>query len=106
MAIHSSNVVLRAKWARGWELMRAGKTSEGYDLLAGVTLSDLQAVTDAEHPEPTCKRVQTIIERQPPAEAGGELTVMDVLIRAAKRGDHEASDLLVFGDLEGLEAAE
>ena len=106
MTIHSSRLVLRAKWARGWELMRAGKTSEGYDLLAGVRLSDLQALIDAEQPERTCKRIQSIIERQPPAEASDELTVMDVLIRAAKRGDHEASDLLVFGDLEGLEAAE
>jgi hypothetical protein len=31
---------------------------------------------------------------------------MEALIRAAKRGDHEASDLLVFGDLEELEAVE
>lgn len=106
MTTHSSNVVLRAKWLRGWELMRAGKTSEGYDLLAGVRLSDLQAVTGAEHPERTCKRVQSIIERQPRPEAGDDCHVMEALIRAAKRGDHEASDLLVFGDLEELEAVE
>ena len=106
MAIHSSNVVLRAKWLRGWELMRAGKTSEGYDLLAGVRLSDLHAVADAEHPERIFMRVQSIIERQPRLGAGDDCQVMEALIRAAKRGDHEASDLLVFGDLEELEAVE
>ncbi len=106
MATHSSKVVLRAKWLRGWELMRAGKTSEGYDLLAGVKLSDLQAVTEAERPERISLRVQSIIERQPRADSDDDCPVMEVLIRAAKRGDLEASDLLVFGDLEELGAAE
>jgi hypothetical protein len=106
MATHSSNVVLRTKWLRGWELMRAGKTSEGYDLLAGVKLSDLRAVTDAEHPERIFMRVQSIIERQPRLEAGDDCHVMDALIRAARRGDHDASDLLVFGDLDELGTAE
>jgi hypothetical protein len=102
MSIHPSKLVLRAKWLRGWELMRAGKTSEGYDLLAGVRLGELQGVTDPERPERIFMRVQAIIERQPPAEAGDDRTVMDVLIRAAKRGDHDARDLLVFGDLDEL----
>jgi hypothetical protein len=100
MATHSTKAILRAKWLRGWELMRAGKTSEGYDLLAAVKLSELGAVSDAERPERTFIRVQSIIERQPRGEAGGDGTVMDVLIRAGRRGDHEASDLLIFGDLE------
>lgn len=106
MAAHSSALVIRAKWLRGWALMRAGKTSEGYDQLAGVTLSDLQAITDVEHPERLVMRLQSIIEQQPRAEAGDDCTVMDVLIRAAKRGDRDARDLLVFGDMEGSEAAE
>jgi hypothetical protein len=99
MAMHSSEVVIRTKWVRGWELMRAGKTSEGCDQLAGVTLSDLQAITDPEHPERVAIRVQSIIERQPRTEADDKRSVMDLLIGAAKRGDQEASDLLVFGDL-------
>jgi hypothetical protein len=99
MAMHSSEFAIRAKWVRGWELMRAGKTSEGCDQLAGVTLSDLQAITDAEQPERVAMRVQSIIDRQPRAEAGDGRSVMDLLIGAAKRGDQEASDLLVFGDL-------
>jgi len=106
MAIHQSNVVLRAKWLQGWRLMRAGKTSEGCDQLAGVTLSELQAITDVEHPERVAMRVQSILERQPRADAGGDCLVMDALIRAAKRGDHDASDLLVFGDLEAQGPAE
>ena len=105
MTIHSSEAVLRAKWLRGWELMRAGKTSEGYDLLAGVKLSDLRAVTDAEHPERIFMRVQSIIERQPRAEAGDDCLVMDALIRAAKQGDHDASELLVLGDLDEVGTA-
>ena len=79
--------------------MRAGKTSEGYDLLAAVKLSDLGAVSHAERPERTFIRVQSIVARQPRGE-GGDGTVMDALIRAGRRGDHEASDLLIFGDLE------
>ena len=79
--------------------MRAGKTSEGYDQLAGVTLSEIQAIADIEHPERVAMRVQSILERQPRADAGGDCLVMDALIRAAKRGDHDASDLVVFGDL-------
>ena len=100
MATQQTEAVLRAKWLRGWELMRAGKTSEGYELLAEVELSDLAAVSNAERPERTSIRVQSIIERQPRGEAGGEGTVMDALIRAARRGDHEANELLIFGDLE------
>ena len=99
MAIQQTKAVLRAKWLRGWELMRAGKTSEGYDLLAGVKLKDLAAVSDAQRPEHTFIRVQSIIARQSRGE-GGDGTVMDVLIRAGRRGDPEASDLLIFGDLE------
>lgn len=39
MASYSSNLTLRAKWNRGWALMHAGKTSEGYDLLSGIKSS-------------------------------------------------------------------
>jgi hypothetical protein len=100
MATHQSKAILRANWLRGWELMRAGRTSEGYDLLAGVKLSDFAAVSDAERPERIFFRVQSIIERQPCAEAAADGTVMDALICAAKRGDQEASDLLIFVDME------
>ena len=99
MAIHSSQVTLRAKWRRGWALMRAGKTTEGYDLLSGIKLLDLKSVSDPEHPERISLRVQAIIERQPCGEANEGYAVMDVLVRAAKRGDQGASELLVFGDL-------
>ena len=99
MATHSSNLTLRAKWNRGWVLMGAGKTSEGYDLLSGIKLVDLKYVADAERPGRLFLRVHSIIERQPPAGADETRTVMEVLIHAAKRGDHDASDLLVFGDL-------
>ena len=80
--------------------MRAGKTSEGYDLLAGVKLSDLATLSDVERPERTFVRVQSIIERQPRGEIGSDGTMIDTLIRAAKRGDPEANELLIFGDLE------
>jgi hypothetical protein len=99
MAKHSIELTTRAKWMRGWALMGAGKTSEGYDLLSGIKLDDLRFVADTERPERLLMRVQSIIERQPSADAGKDDMVMEVLIRAAKRGDHEASDLLVFGDL-------
>ncbi len=106
MTIHPTKAVLRAKWLRGWELMRAGKTSEGYDLLAEIKLGDLQGGPDVERPERIFMRVQSIIERQTRAETDDDCTVMDALIRAAKRGDHEARDLLVFGDLGELGAVE
>ncbi len=35
-----------------------------------------------------------------PQTAGGDGTVMEALIRAPKRGDNEANELLIFGDLE------
>jgi hypothetical protein len=106
MGIHSSALVIRAKWLRGWALMRAGKTSEGYEQLAGVIFSDLQAISDVEHPERVAMRVQSIIERQPRAEGDDDCLVMEALVRAGKRGDHDASDLLVFGDLQEMEPAE
>ena len=104
MAIYSSQVTLRAKWRRGWALMRAGKTTEGYDLLSGIKLLDLKSVNDPEHPERISLRIQAIIERQPCGEADEDesCAVMDVLIRAAKRGDQGGSELLVFGDLGGV----
>ena len=80
--------------------MRAGKTSEGYEQLAGVTFSDLQAISDVEYPERVAMRVQSIIERQPRAEGDDDCFVMEALVRAGKRGDHDASDLLMFGDLQ------
>jgi hypothetical protein len=51
-------------------------------------------------------RVQTIIERQPCGEANENYAVMDVPVRAAKRGDQGASELLVFGDLESSDVAD
>ena len=44
MATHSSNVTLRAKWLHGWALVHAGKTTEAYDLLSGIKVSDLRRV--------------------------------------------------------------
>jgi hypothetical protein len=105
MTPYSSKVTIRAKWFRGWALMRAGKTSEGYDLLSGIKLSDLKWVADAERPEQIFARVKSIINREPPGEADENRAVMEVLIRAAKRGDREASELLVFGDLGELSEA-
>ena len=106
MARHSIELTTKAKWLRGWALMSAGKASEGYDLLSGIKLSDLEFVADAERPERIFARVQSIIERQPCAEADKNCLVMELLTRAAKRGDHEASDLLVFGDLGDLALSE
>ena len=97
MATYSSKITLRAKWRRGWELMWAGKTTEGCDLLAGITVADLPMVGDAEKPETLLTKIQAIIARHAEADEVG--SVMDILIRAAKRGDPEASELLVFGDL-------
>jgi len=105
MTPHSSKVTIRAKWLRGWALMGAGKTSEGYDLLSGIKLADLKWVADAERPEQIFTRVKSIINREPPSEADEDRAVMEVLIRAAKRGDREASELLVFGDLGELSEA-
>jgi hypothetical protein len=79
--------------------MGAGKTSEGYDLLSAIKLDDLKFVADAERPERLFTRVQSIVERQPCAETDKNCLVMELLTRAAKRGDNDASDLLVFGDL-------
>ena len=49
-----------------------------------------------------CFPVQSIIERQADPEAPEDRSMMEALIRASKRGDREASDLLVFGYLEEL----
>jgi hypothetical protein len=99
MATHSTKLTVRAKWRRGWALMWAGKTSEGYDLLSGITVADLPLVEDAEEPEGLLLRVQAIIARQSLTEAAERCSVMGILIRAAKQGDQDASELLVFGDL-------
>jgi hypothetical protein len=99
MATHSTKLTVRAKWRRGWALMWAGKTSEGYDLLSGITVADLPLVEDAEEPEGLLLRVQAIIARQSLTEAAERCGVMGILIRAAKQGDQDASELLVFGDL-------
>jgi len=102
MARHSIELTSRAKWLRGWALMGAGKTSEGYELLSTITLDELKFVVDAERPERIFTRIQSIIERQPCAETNKNRLVMELLECAAKRGDHEASDLLVFGELGDL----
>ena len=97
MATHSSKIVLRAKWRRGWELMWAGKTTEGCDLLSGITVADLPMVANADEPEKLLAKIQAILARHAQADEFG--SVMEILIRAAKQGDQEASELLVFGDL-------
>jgi len=97
MATHSSKITLRAKWRRGWELMWAGKTTEGCDLLAGIMLADLPLVADADEPEKLLAKIRAIVTRH--AQADEVASIMDILIRAAKQGDQEASELLVFGDL-------
>ncbi len=99
MATHSSKLTVRAKWRRGWALMWAGKTSEGYDLLAGITVADLPMVGDGDQPESLLARVQSIVDGQSLTEADQRCSVIEILIRAAKQGDEEASELLVFGDL-------
>jgi hypothetical protein len=100
MATHSSNVTLRAKWLHGWALVHAGKTTEAYDLLSGIKVSDLRRVGNPDRPDQIVSRVQSIIERQADREAHEDGSMMEALIRASKRGDREASDLLVFGYLE------
>ena len=70
--------------------MRGGKTTEGYDLLSGIKLLDLKSFID---PEPC-------------GEANENYAVMDVLVRAAKRGDQGAIELLVFGELESSEVGD
>ena len=76
-----------------------------YDLLSGIEVSDLRWVEGAERPDRIVVRVQSIIERQPDTKAAKNRTVMAALIRAAKRGDQDASELLVFGGLGELSAA-
>jgi len=97
MATHSSKITLRAKWRRGWELMWAGKTTEGCDLLSGITVADLPMVANADEPEKLLAKIEAIIGRHAQVDEFGN--VMDILILAAKQGDQEASELLVFGDL-------
>ena len=101
MATPSSTLIIRAKWRRGWALMHAGKTTEGYDLLSAIKVGDLPSVGDRDHPDGLLVRVQSIVGRDLSAGSDGERTVMEVLIAASKGGDVEASDLLVFGDLGG-----
>ena len=100
MARHSSKVTLGAKWHRGWALMHAGKTTEGYDLLLGISMGDLSLVQNSKRPDRIVCRVQSIIEQHPDPRAPADDSVMEALVRASKRGDREASDLLVFGYLE------
>jgi hypothetical protein len=100
MATHDNSVTLRSIWRRGWALMWAGRTSDGYELLCGLKLSDLKWIADPERPERLVVRVQSVVERESTTDADADQTVMEVLIRAAKKGDREARDLLLFGDLE------
>ncbi len=46
--------------------------------------------------------VQSIIDQNPVPQDGEHLSVMEALTRASKRGDRDATELLVFGDLEEL----
>ena len=100
MATHPNNVVAaQATWRRGWALMWAGRTTEGYELLSGFNVSDLEWIADGDRQERLVARVQSIIDRNSPVEAGGDRTLMEALIAAARGGDKEARDLLIFGDL-------
>jgi hypothetical protein len=82
--------------------MHAGRTSEGYDLLWAIRVGDLRLVQNSKRPDQIISRVQSIIERQADPEAPEDGSMMEALIRASKRGDREASNLLVFGYLEEL----
>ena len=93
MAPYSSKITLRAKWSRGWALMHAGRTSEGYDLLSGIRMGDLSLVQNSKRPDRIVSRVQSIIEQHPDPEAPEDGGVMEALVRASKRGDRGASDL-------------
>ncbi len=105
MAPHLGKAILRAKWQRGWALMHAGKTTEGCDLLAGIKVNDLPTMGDAEQLDRTAGRIRSILDRLPEPQKTQDASVMEALITAARRGDREASDLLVFGDLEIVEGA-
>ena len=101
MATHPNKVVaVQATWRRGWALMWAGRTTEGYELLSCLKVSDLEWIADGDRQERLVVRVQSIIDRNSPFEAGGDRTLTEVLIAAARKGDKEARDLLIFGDLE------
>ncbi len=103
MATHPNKVIAtQAVWRRGWALMWAGRTIEGYELLSGLKLSDLGWIADGDRPERLGSRVQSIIDRHSSVEAGKDCNLMEVLIAAARKGDKEARDLLIFGDLEEL----
>lgn len=104
MAVDSTKAVLRAKWRLGWEFMRAGKTTEGFDLLSDIKLGELEGL-DAEQPDDTFRRVRVILYRQTDTTGraiGRNSFVMEALAKAAKKGDRDAWSLLVFGDLEEL----
>ena len=99
MATHPNRVVaVQAIWRRGWALMWAGRTTEGYKLLSGLKLSDLECIGNAERPDRLVVRVQSVAEKHP-SDAKADPTVMEALTFAARQGDREASELLIFGDL-------
>ena len=99
MATHPTNIVtVRAVWRRGWALMWAGRTTDGYELLSGLKLSDLACIGTAERPDRIVVRVQSVAEKHP-SDAKADPTVMEALTFAASQGDREASELLIFGDL-------
>lgn len=87
-------------------MMHAGKTTEGCELLAGIRVNDLSTMVDAEEPDRTAGRILSILGRLPEPQKAKDAPVMEALIKAARRGDREASDLLVFGDLEIVDGAE
>ena len=73
MATHSSKITLRAKWRRGWELMWAGKTTEGCDLLSGITVADLPMVANADEPEKLLAKIEAIIARHAQVDEFGNV---------------------------------
>jgi hypothetical protein len=87
--------------------MRAGKATEGYELLSEIQVGDLRWIDNPEQRGgAVCARVQRILERERLCDALEDNSlVVDLLVRAARRGDHEARDLLMFGDLEDLGTA-
>jgi hypothetical protein len=69
-------------------------------MLSGLKLGDLKSIEDANRPDRVLARVFAVVEREPAGKLDNDQLVMDVLLSAARKGDLEARDLLLFGDLE------
>ncbi len=72
-------------------------------LLSGLKLSDLESIAEGDEGDRQGRliaRVQAIIGRNPSPEESRDRTLTEALTAAAFKGDKEARDLLIFGDLE------